>query len=182
MTKPLESAFLPPRQAFLTPIFRELRPSEHELLQGHLLRLSSESRAKRFCSPFSVQLIEKYCRNEGQPMPIIVGAFIGDTLRGVVELRFDRSRPRNTAELAISVEDDWQDIGVGTRLMEMALRCARDNGIARLEVNFLPLNTAMRRLAWKFGANFSHQTGLTKGLFSLSDMDYAVDAGSKRPQ
>ncbi len=115
-------------------------------------------------------------------MPIICGAFIGDTLRGVVELRFDRSLPRYFAELGISVEDDWQDIGIGSRLMELALRCARDNGIARLEVNFLPHNVAMRRLAWKFGAGFSHQTGLTKGIFTLKDPNFAAVAGSKRPQ
>lgn len=115
-------------------------------------------------------------------MPILCGALIGDTLRGVVELRFDRSMPRNTAELAISVEDDWQDIGIGSQLMELALRCARDNGIARIEVNFLPHNAAMRRLAWKFGARFSHQTGLTRGIFTLTDRNFAVIAGSKQPQ
>lgn len=181
MTRPIETAFLPTLQAYFTPVYRELRPSEHELLKDHLLRLSPDSRAMRFGSPVSTRLIETYSRNEGQPTPIIVGAFIGDTLRGVVELRFYRSRPRNTAELAFSVEDNWQDIGIGTRLMELALRCARNNGIASLEVNFLPSNTAMRRLAWKFGANFSHQTGLTKGLFDLKDTNIAAIAGSKRP-
>ncbi|MCC3303980.1 GNAT family N-acetyltransferase [Sneathiella sp. HT1-7] len=182
MTNPVKTALLQPRHGILTPIYRELRPMEHYMLQDHLIRLSPETRAWRFGGPVSERIIVNYARNEGQPMPIICGAFIGDTLRGVVELRFDRDKPRHTAELAISVEDDWQDIGIGTRLMALALRCARDNGIARLEVNFLPHNAAMRRLAWKFGASFSHQTGLTKGIFSLSGRNFADVAGSKRPQ
>lgn len=182
MTNPVNTALRQPRPGFLTPIYRELRPLEHYLLQDHLLRLSPESRALRFGNPVSERMIENYCRNEGRLMPIICGAFIGDTLRGVVELRFDPDMPRDIAELAISVEDDWQDIGIGTRLMELAHSCARDNGIVRLEVNFLPHNAAMRRLAWKFGAGFSHQTGLTKGVFILPDPTFAVVAGSKRPQ
>ena len=182
MTNPLKLGKQQPRSGFLTPMLRELRPIEHGLLQDHLLRLSPESRILRFGCPVSSMFIETYCQNKGRPKPIIFGALIGETLCGVVELRFGEKIPQDVAELGISVEDDWQDTGIGTKLMEIALRCARDNGIAVLEVNFLPHNTAMRRLTQKFGANFSYQMGMTKAIIALPRPSYAVVAGSKRPQ
>lgn len=166
----------------LPPVYRELRPAEHRLLEPHLMRLSPASRNLRFGSAVSLVTVQRYCRNDGKPLPIICGAFIGGVLRGVVEIRFGKDAPMSQAEIAISVEDDWQDIGIGSKLMELALERARDHHITQLEVDFLPHNMPMRRLAEKFGATFSHQRGLTTGIFSLADPGFAVDAGSKRPQ
>ena len=182
MTEPLNAAGLKRLPGYIPPLCRELRPAEHDLLLPHLQRLSPESLALRFGSPVSHHVVAQYCRNDGRPLPIIFGAFLGPDLRGVVELRFGTSVSPLQAELAISVEDDWQQMGIGTELMTLALRCARDSHIDVLEVNFVPNNMAMRRLAQKFGARFSHQTGLVKGVFPLARPGYAVIAGSKRPQ
>ncbi|MEX1036301.1 MAG: GNAT family N-acetyltransferase [Sneathiella sp.] len=182
MTEPLNATGLQFLPGFIPPLFRELRPAEHGLLLPHLCRLSPESRHFRFGSPVSVHTMTHYCRNEGRPLPIICGAFIGGELRGVAEIRFGSKGRSSRAELAISVEDDWQEIGIGTELMALALRCARDYHIDGLEVVFLPNNMAMRRLAQKFGARFSYQTGLVKGIFSLVEPGFAAVAGSKMPQ
>ncbi|WP_293949441.1 GNAT family N-acetyltransferase [Sneathiella sp.] len=170
---------LPVRPGPLAPFYRELRPAEHGLLQDHIFRLSPESRILRFGYPTSDYTVSRYCANENQPLPIICGAFVGDVLRGVIELRFGGELPEKAAEIAISVEDDWRDMGMGTALMTLAFRLARDHGLTMLEVNFVPHNTPMRRLARKFGARFSTQTGLIKGSFSLTDQGFAAVAGSR---
>ncbi|WP_339633052.1 GNAT family N-acetyltransferase [uncultured Sneathiella sp.] len=182
MTEPLNAAGLKSLPGYIPPLCRELRPAEHGLLLPHLQRLGPDSLRLRFGSPVSLHTVTHYCRNEGRPLPIICGAFLGFDLRGVVELRFASGVSPTEAELAISVEDDWQQIGIGTELMTLALRCARDSHIDALAVNFVPNNMAIRRLAQKFGAGFSHQAGLVKGVFPLIKPGYAVIAGSKRPQ
>lgn len=179
MNKPFEATGLRFRPGPLAPLYRELRPAEHVLLQDHIFRLSPESRILRFGYPTSDYTISRYCANENQTLPIICGAFVGGVLRGVIELRFGGGLPETAAEIAISVEDNWRDISIGTELMTLAFRCARDHGLKTLEVNFVPHNTPMRRLARKFGARLINQMGLIKGKFSLVGNDYAAIAGSK---
>ena len=177
--KGVNPRFLP---GFVPPIYRELAPEEYGALQAHLLRLGLRSRSMRFGYPASDGTIERYCTNQTGRKPVICGAFIGGELRGVADMRFISEKWPFSAELALSVEDDWQDIGIGTELMARALRAARRHHIAVVELNFLPENIRMRRIAEKHGAIFSHQTGLMKGVFEPLGPGYALSAGSTRQQ
>ncbi|MCF8466316.1 MAG: GNAT family N-acetyltransferase [Sneathiella sp.] len=182
MTEPLKvisPRFLP---GFLPPVYRELAPKEQDALLLHLLRLGPLSRHMRFGYPAGDGTIERYCNNRHGRAPVLCGAFIGGELRGVAELRFISEKWPYSAEIALSVEDEWQDMGIGTELMSRALRAARLHHISVLEVNCLPENTRMRRIADKYGAAFSHQTGLIKGVFEPLGPGYALSAASTRQQ
>jgi acetyltransferase len=56
-----------------------------------------------------------------------------------------------SASVAIVVADAWQGKGIGARLFGMLVDAAAAHGIERLEGEMLADNTAMRRLAARFG-------------------------------
>jgi RimJ/RimL family protein N-acetyltransferase len=56
-----------------------------------------------------------------------------------------------TAEVAFTVEEDYQGNGIAGRLLGHLARIARDNGIARLEADVLPENGAMLAVFRKSG-------------------------------
>lgn len=149
------------------PVFRELAPAEHGLLQEHILRLSPESRLMRFGCPTSDYMLDRYCANQNQPTPVMCGVFIDGTLRGVIELRFGGNLPENSAEIGISVEDAWRSRGFGAKLMALAFEIAKERGLTLLEMNFVPHNGPVRRLARRFGGALSNQMGLVRARFTL---------------
>ena len=54
-------------------------------------------------------------------------------------------------ELAVSVESEYQGRGIGTQLVRDALLSAQNLAITDVEVLTMPDNTAMRRIAGRFG-------------------------------
>jgi RimJ/RimL family protein N-acetyltransferase len=57
-------------------------------------------------------------------------------------LRTDPEAPRR-AEIAFTVEEDYQGQGIASRLMRHMIRIARDKGVASLEAEVLSRNKAM---------------------------------------
>jgi GNAT superfamily N-acetyltransferase len=55
------------------------------------------------------------------------------------------------AEMAFTVRDDFQGLGIAGRLLEHLVRIARDQGIAELIADVLPQNTAMLRVFARSG-------------------------------
>ena len=54
-----------------------------------------------------------------------------------------------SAELAFSVEDEWQGMGHGTQLMENVLLAARNRNISKLYMLCMSDNSRMRHIAEK---------------------------------
>ena len=55
------------------------------------------------------------------------------------------------AEVAFTVEEDYQGLGIAGRLLEHLVRIGRDRGIAELVADVLPQNTAMLRVFARSG-------------------------------
>lgn len=85
-----------------------------------------------------------------------IAALVGDTLVGAADLHPGALRRAHSGWLGISVHDDWQGKGVGTRLMAELIDAA-DNwyGLRRLELNVFADNHRAIALYRKFG--FSHE-------------------------
>jgi Acetyltransferase (GNAT) family len=79
----------------------------------------------------------------------------------VAELRL--LEPAGEAEVALSIERTWQSQGVGAALLEHLLLAARNRRINRLHMLCLAENRRMRRLARKFDAELSIQSGNVVG-------------------
>lgn len=144
-------------------VFRKLLAHETAVLKDHLLRLDDDARRLRFGHIVTPAVILAYVDAIQWDQAWIVGAFEGDVLRGVAELR-DCGTPNNpdsrkTGELSVTVEPAHQNHGVGTRLLEEALLIARNRGFTSLFLLCLPENVKMQHVARKFADRLTFQDG-----------------------
>lgn len=114
----------------------------------HFLRLDDETRHQRFQAAISDTLLIKHAVMAFKPGNILLGGFIGQTLRGVAELR---KLDQHQAEAAFSVEAPFQDHGLGRDLLIALAELANNEAVKRLYVVCERENDRMRHLALKYG-------------------------------
>jgi len=144
-------------------VFRKLLAHETAALKDHLLRLDDDARRLRFGHIVTPAVILAYVDAIQWDQTWIVGAFEGNVLRGVAELRDcgtpDNADSRKTGELSVTVEPAHQNHGIGTRLLEEALLIARNRGFTSLFLLCLPENVKMQHVARKFADRMTFQDG-----------------------
>jgi len=133
------------------PVYRKLLPAEIGRYRDHLLRLSRADRHARFSGTVSDEVVENHCRNLDWSRTILIGAFYQGVLRGAVELCTDRLLWPDTAELAVSVEKDFQEMRIGSALVRRALTISRNRSIRTIVVVCQSTNRRMRALARRYG-------------------------------
>jgi GNAT superfamily N-acetyltransferase len=150
-------------------IVRDLRGDEIAQLRRHLMRLDPASLRDRFNGIVGEEYIAAYASRCFAHGTVIAGYLERGVLRAAAELhpsgRDVRGRP--VAEIAFSVEKDWQRRGIGTRLFRRLIRDARGRGIERLHVTTHADNDAMRALARIFGAVLQFRAGETVGIVDI---------------
>jgi GNAT superfamily N-acetyltransferase len=139
---------------------RKLWITEAPLYCAHLLRLDPESRRDRFNGTVSDAYIRSFAAPSNFADAVVHGFFIDGVLRGAAELR---PLVAYEAEIALSVEQDWQGHGVGAALLERTLPAARRRGIKLLHLTCLAENRRMRQLARKFDADLKVGFGRVLG-------------------
>ncbi|WP_193371274.1 GNAT family N-acetyltransferase [Pelagibius marinus] len=145
-------------------VFRKLLGQESSALKEHLLRLDEEDRRLRFGHFVTPEVILAYVDAIDWSETWIVGAFEGEVLRGVVELRdtgapSDQRGGRKTGEISVTVEPAHQNHGVGTRLLEEALLIARNRGFQDIYLLCLPENARMQHVARKYAEQVRFEDG-----------------------
>jgi GNAT superfamily N-acetyltransferase len=142
---------------------RKLWPGEAGAYRDHLLRFDPESRHRRFSGTVSDEFIIRYAAGAEDIGVVVHGFFVGGVLRGAAELRRVGSMADGEAEAAFSVEQPWQNHGIGTALLERTLLSARNRGIRSLHMHCLADNRRMQKLARKFEADLSFDFGSVVG-------------------
>jgi GNAT superfamily N-acetyltransferase len=137
---------------------RKLWPAEADAYRDHLLRLDPESRMRRFSGAVSDDTLVRHAATINELGVVVYGFFLEGVLRGAAELR-PEGPLANTAEAAFSIERGWQNVGIGTILLEHILLTARNRGIKRLQMQCLAENRRMQQLARKFSAEFTFDFG-----------------------
>ena len=101
---------------------------------------------------------------------MVVGVFVGGTLRALGELRpfGSGSSGARRAEVALTVEQGFRRAGLGSMLLRRLTEAARNRGIAELRLRCLPYNAAMRRLVVGFGAQMRLEEGESEGTIRLA--------------
>jgi len=140
-------------------IFRELLPGERAELRGHLLRLTGEDRALRFMGTLADEGVSAYCEGIDWARTVVVGFFSAGLLRGAAELHIADHLHPLLDEVAITVEIAWQHQGVATELLDRVLLIAGDRSSGAIEMQSVPGNYRIGRLARKFGARLCTQSG-----------------------
>jgi RimJ/RimL family protein N-acetyltransferase len=133
-------------------LFRKLMPGDGVAFRAHLLSLDAVSRRQRFGMAATDAFLIGYAERCITLNAIIHGAFRGDELIGVAELRPIAYMPNGEAEIAFSVDQRWRNIGIGTTLFGRVLRSARNRGFYRLYMTCISQNAPMQALARKFSA------------------------------
>jgi GNAT superfamily N-acetyltransferase len=122
---------------------RPIAPADRALLQAGFDRLSEESRYRRFLTPtprLSERMLRYLTEVDHRDHEALV-ALADD--HGVGVARFVRTKDPEVAEAAVTVVDDWQGKGLGTALLELLARRARQEGIHRFSAVVLAQNQDM---------------------------------------
>jgi RimJ/RimL family protein N-acetyltransferase len=135
--------------------FRRLRAADKRHLRAHLLRLHPDDVRHRFMGAMPRRLIDRHVRGLDWQRAVLVGCFIGRSLRGVCELH---PIVGNRAEIAISVERRFQGRGIGQALLGRILVLARNRGLTALELRCMIDNQRIRRLVGKFDGKTSFES------------------------
>ena len=131
-------------------------------------RLSDESRRKRFLGPkpkLSARELTYLTEVDHVNHTALVAVDASGTLIG--EARYATDRPgERTADFAVTVADDWQGRGVGTRLAARLIEAARANGMTRLTAVTL----------WENGAAIAllHRLGFLRTGFAGDAIEYEL--------
>ena len=153
-------------------LIRRLLPTERDTLLAHLKRLDPESRHDRFCGGFSDEAIERYCSGIDWLEGILLGWFEDGVLRAAVQLvPLDVTWPRE-AELAVTVEPDWQDRGIGTELCRRALLAAQNRAVARVRMVCLLENARMQRIVRRLRGHLTYVDGVREGAVEVPLPNY----------
>ena len=80
--------------------------------------------------------------------------------------RYDRAPGTDAAETAVAVIDEFQRRGLGSALLTILSRVARDHGIKVFSLIVLPENTQMLGLLRKMG--WIHQARLSGGVYEIT--------------
>lgn len=135
-------------------VVRPIRKSDRQLERQFIEGLSEASRHFRFMgsfkSPSEALLTQLTDIDSAVDCALIALTCDGGDTRQVGVARFCR-QPDQTAEVAVTVADDWQHKGLGVILMRQLIDIARSRGIGALHSVDLAENSAMQELGEYLG-------------------------------
>ncbi|WP_119167964.1 GNAT family N-acetyltransferase [Algihabitans albus] len=150
-----------------TPLFRKLTSTDAADYEAHLLRLGPADRRMRFCGSVSDTAVSDYCAAIDWARTVILACFVDRDLRGAAELRLLDSSPLQ-AEFALTIEDGFQDRGLGTELLRRSLIAARNRCVTTVTMICMIENARMQRIAKKFDSVLALEDGEIEGRLRTS--------------
>lgn len=117
---------------------------------NHFLRLDPESRSSRFCSSISDENMTNYV-NKIDFKNGIFGLFNENLeIIGLGECVFFKDKDKLTAEVAFTVEKEYQGHGLGNKLMKRVVQYANSRDVHELQMYCIRTNQAILHLAKKY--------------------------------
>ncbi len=133
-----------------TVLLRPAGPDDAGVIARLYLDLSPDSLWRRFhCSRPAPPLVTRFA-GLGAGSACIVAAPLATPDRLAAEARYVPI-DAETAELALTVRDDYQGTGLGHLLLDALVQRAREAGLLRLRGEVLPGNIPMLRLLQRYG-------------------------------
>ena len=135
---------------------RLARPSDGRRVRAFLEGLSPETRERRFLDAMPIvpeSEVRRFTFYDPRERLVVVATAMlgGDPLEEIVGLADVAHLGTGLSELAVVVDDDRQDRGVGKLLTEVIASLAMQQGATRLKAELLGQNTAMLRLMQRLG-------------------------------
>jgi RimJ/RimL family protein N-acetyltransferase len=136
---------------------RPISAGDRDTLSTWFGRLSPESRRRRFHAPkprLSARELTYLTEVDHRNHTALVA--VDECGRMVGEARYATAEPGSgVADFAVTVADDWQGRGLGSRLSARLVQAARGNGIRRLTALTLSENQAAQRLLLRLGFRYA---------------------------
>ena len=137
--------------------FRHVRPEDEPLVTEAIRTASRETLLHRFFSPIrsvSPDQLRGMLAIDRAKQTCIVGLISApDQTRLICGARYVRLPQPHTAEVAITVHDDFQHRGLGTFLLQQLARLATADGIRCFEAYVMNSNQKMLNLFTKLAPN-----------------------------
>jgi ribosomal protein S18 acetylase RimI-like enzyme len=152
-------------------IYRKLWRQEAAALAAHLRRLDAEDLRSRFMGTGDRRLARRHVAGIDWTHAIVIGAWVGPTLRAAGELQ---RLPGGEAEIAITVERRFQGRGMGTELLRRLVTAARNRGIRRVHLVCIAENQRARRLVERLGGAVSCELGQADGVLETLPPTFAT--------
>lgn len=134
---------------------RMLKPQDREVLKETFSKLSGETKRLRFLEQHDV-LSEKeldYLLNVDNHNHVAFCAYtvVEGKDVGIGVVRYIRSlKSQKLAEIAITIVDDYQGLGIGKHLIGSAVTYARDNGVNTFAANAFYFNRKILKIIEKY--------------------------------
>ena len=146
-----------------TPItIRPIRPEDEPLLVRFHQQLSEQSVTLRYFHQVSLdrriehERLTRVCFNDYDRELALVAEARHEGQRSILGVgRMVKLLPMPDAEFSLLIADPWQHQGLGTELLKLLLRIARDEKVERLVATIMRENFEMRRLVEQFGFTLS---------------------------
>lgn len=142
----------------------------------HFLRLDQNTRHSRFCCTMSYENLYNYVEKINFSKSGIFGIFNEKLdIIGVGEcIVFDNDKTYG-AEVAFSVESQYQGNGLGNKLMKRVVQFANINHLKELTIYFLRNNSATYHLAKKYNFKAEYSTSEVYGKVKIHDIPPVID-------
>ena len=136
-------------------LLRPIRPEDEPLIRELFKTFSEETmrfRFFRFIKDISHEMLASYCNIDySREISIVAEETEGDSNRVIGMARLVVEPDGEKGEIAIVVGDPWQNLGLGTRLLEHIIDVGRDMGLKTIFGEILAENTRMIHLCYKRG-------------------------------
>ena len=127
--------------------FRPVKPTDEAALSDMLYSLSADSVRKRYFThtrTFPHKDVQRLTNIDYKQDLAIVGVVPGPSGEGIVAIAQYFLDPKTkVAEVAFIVQDEWQDKGMGSFLLNYLTRIAIERGVRTFYASVLPSNKAM---------------------------------------
>lgn len=136
-------------------LIRPIRKQDREAERSFIKHLSKETQHMRFFASIaepSEQLLDQLTNVDYVHQMAFVAVVTKDGEETIVGVsRYSTDRDETSCECAVTVDDHWQNKGLGTLLMKHLIEVARSRGIRRMVSMDLAENVHMKDLASYLG-------------------------------
>lgn len=149
---------------------KRLNPINRNQVLDHFLRLDKESRASRFLTPITDENMTIYV-NKIDFKNGIFGIFNEEfEIIGLGECVFFEENKKLTAEVAFTVEKEYQRNGLGNKLMKRVVQYANSRDIHELHMYCIRSNQAILHLAKKYNLIPQYEGTEISGIVKTPDV------------